>query len=163
MIFSKIIISISILVTCLTPATRTYNFYYAGVRLEFPSGWQVDYTEEEPDILYANSPGEEIILMVTVQPIESLDSIYSHLQNDFLLDYKNFKPIKKEQKKINGLTALMGRAKLTFDDGNYDILTFAILRIPGNRIMVITTVNDEESTSANSFELNKIINSVNPI
>jgi predicted Zn-dependent protease len=163
MFLSKIIFLISVMVTGAMPATSTFYFNYAGVRMDFPMGWQVDYTDEEPDILFANSPGEEIILMVTIQPIENLDSIYFNLQYDFLQDYKNFKPIKKEQKKINGLTAMMGRAKLTFDDGNYDILTFAILRIPGNRIMVITTINDEESTSANSFELNRIINSIKPI
>lgn len=163
MIISNVIILLIAFATGAASQAKVFNYMYAGIKIEFPQGWHLDYTDEEPDILYANSPGEETIVMVAVQPIENLDTIYTNLKYDFLQDYSAFKQIKKESKKINGLTAIVGKSKLTYDDGYTDILTFAIIRVPGNKALVLTTVNDEESYRINSIEINKIINSIEPI
>lgn len=160
MIISNVIILMAALVAGVSAQTKVFNYHYAGIKIEFPAGWHLDYSDEEPDVLYANSADEEMIVMIAVQPLENLDSVYSNLQSDFLQDYTIFKIIKKESKKINGLTSLSGRAKLSFEDGYFDILTFAIIRIPESRVLIITTVNDEESNRIHSFEINNIINSI---
>ncbi len=164
MIISNILIFvIAIAAGAEPPPGRLFIFNYAGITIEFPQDWQLDYTDEEPDILYANSPGEKMIVMVAVQPFENMDTLYSNLQYEFLQDYSAFKPMKKESKKINGLAALVGWSKLTFEDGYSDILTFAIVRIPGNKVLVLTTLNDQEASHEYAAEIKKIIYSIKPL
>ncbi len=142
---------------------RPYQFGSAGIEMDFPENWSVDYRDDEPDVIYASSPDEAIILMVNVLPFENPDTLFNELKENILQDYASFRLIKKEARRINGMQALTGRAKLDFDTEQSDILTFAIIRTSTNKALIITTVNDEQTNTLMSAVINRIINSIKPI